>query len=295
MSPINNKLVSVIRPCFNAEKWINNTINSVLTQSYETWELIIIDDGSTDNTAQLIKKISDSRISCILKSNTGVSDTRNKGLKLAKGEFVLFLDADDILSIDFLEKRILFLEQNQDVGFCCSEVIKIDEIGNIYPNKNKKWKGVSTNIQEDVLSYNSEIITCPSNYLFRKNILVKNSIFFNSNLSSSADRFFLIALSNYTKGGLIKEMGFLYYRVHKNSMSNCLSPYLIQDNILFQKMILQLNNISAQLKKKFRFKTNYIYAGSYYKLRQFIPCLKFSCKAFYISPWGFIKQMFNRN
>ena len=226
-------IVSVIIPCYNAEQFILQTINAVIGQTYTNYEIICINDGSKDSTEKLIEEVKDNRIVYISKGNTGVSDTRNQGLKLSRGKYVLFLDADDLIDPDFLEKRVQFLEQNNDFGFCSSIAIQMDEFGN--KNYNKKWKGTTTNIQKEILSYNSEITSCPSNYLFRKDILISNSIQFDTDLSCSADRYFLIELSKYTKGGLVNDNGYFYYRVHKKSMSYKISPAFVQDNVLFLK------------------------------------------------------------
>jgi teichuronic acid biosynthesis glycosyltransferase TuaG len=284
-------LVSIIIPCYNSGKFVGETIHSVLSQPYRDIEVLFINDGSTDNSGAELEKFSDKRIHYITKKNTGVSDSRNMGLRSAKGKYVVFLDADDILSADFIEKRVGFLEQNSQFGFCCSQVIKIDGDSKVIPEKT--WLGASDNILEEVLSFNPEIITCPSNYMLRKDILEKNNLLFNTELSSSADRYFLIELTQYTKGKLISD-GPLYYRMHENSMSHNFTKRLLNDNILFQKKILEIKTIPASLKREFCFKTNYIFAGSYLKLKKFVPCIFFSCKAFYYSPTRFIKHLFNR-
>ncbi|MGB3902114.1 MAG: glycosyltransferase family A protein, partial [Bacteroidales bacterium] len=101
-----NILVSIIIPVYNGEKYISDTIQSVIDQTYKNWELIIVDDGSTDNTAEIVKQFNDSRISYIKKNNTGVSDTRNVGAMISKGEILCFLDADDIWLPENLEKKV---------------------------------------------------------------------------------------------------------------------------------------------------------------------------------------------
>ncbi|MCW3083763.1 MAG: glycosyl transferase family [Bacteroidetes bacterium] len=286
-------LISIIIPCFNAEKFIADTLQSVLRQTYTNVEVICINDGSTDNSEAIISSINDQRIHYFYKKNTGVSDSRNQGLKKAKGEYILFLDADDLLSEQFVEKSIDALQQNNTVGFCSSKVIKIDETGKALSAN--QWKGASGDILQEVLSYNPDIVTCPSNYVFRKKILVDNSVFFNTSLSSSADRYFLIELANYTKGMLITDGNYLYYRVHKTSMSNNFTPGLLNDNLLFQKEVLKIGNIPGRLKREFNFKTNYIFAGSSFRLKQYGPCIGFSVKAFYYNPLGFIKQLIIKN
>jgi glycosyltransferase involved in cell wall biosynthesis len=288
MNPDHPILVTIIVPCYNAESFIAATVESVLQQSHPHIELICINDGSTDTTEKEILKFSDPRIRYISKANTGVSDTRNMGFRMSNGKYIVYLDADDILSEHFLQKRVDFLEQNRDIGFCCSEVIKIDENGKIMADT--KWIGAHSNILLEVLSYNLKIITCPSNYLFRKDILEKHSIAFDTELSSSADRFFLIELSNVSKCGLVDD-AYLYYRMHPSSMSHKLTLNLLRDNFFFKKKILSLSYIPSDLKKEFCFKTNYILAGSYYKLKKAGPFLMYSLKAFYFNPAGFLKQL----
>lgn len=90
-------MISVIIPLYNKEKCIGRAIESVLSQSYTDFELLVIDDGSTDNSSAIVKKYSDSRVRYIHKNNGGVSSARNYGVKLASGNWVFFLDADDVL------------------------------------------------------------------------------------------------------------------------------------------------------------------------------------------------------
>lgn len=282
-------LVSVIIPCYNAEKFIGDTLTSVLDQSFQSFEIIIVNDGSTDHSAQVISSFNDSRITCLQKKNTGVSDSRNKGFEKAKGDYVLFLDADDIIASDFLEKRVEFLNEHPDYGFCFSSVMKIDEAGK--PLTCNKLEGAGKDPLNEILSYNLNFLTCPSNYLFRTAVLKKHQFKFDVELSSSADRYFLIELSRFTKGGKIRDGGFLAYRVHKNSMSNYLTLNLLHDNLKFQKKVLNLNYIPKDLRKIFSFKTNYIFAGSYYKLRKLKPFAFFFLKAFYNNPIALVKNI----
>jgi len=116
----NKPMVSIIIPAYNAGRFISETIESVLLQSFTNWELIIVNDGSKDNTGEIISKYAaaDKRISIITKENSGVSDTRNKGIEKSKGEMLAFLDADDIWEANFLEK-IFFLTESIDFGFIC--------------------------------------------------------------------------------------------------------------------------------------------------------------------------------
>ncbi|MDQ7085044.1 MAG: glycosyltransferase family A protein [Sulfurovum sp.] len=102
-------------PTYNAQKYIEEAIESVINQTYIHWELIIINDGSTDNTSSLIASFSDTRIISLTQENQGVSHARNRGLDIAKGKYITFLDADDVLPRQSIEKRYLYLEQNKDI------------------------------------------------------------------------------------------------------------------------------------------------------------------------------------
>lgn len=103
-----NKLISVIMPCYNAEKYIAEAIQSVQNQSLKDWELLIVDDSSTDNSANIAEKFAkeDDRIQLIKQPNSGACRARNNGIEHAKGEYIKFLDADDVLFNDCLENQI---------------------------------------------------------------------------------------------------------------------------------------------------------------------------------------------
>jgi teichuronic acid biosynthesis glycosyltransferase TuaG len=125
-------LVSIITPSFNSEKFIAETIQSVQNQSYQNWEMIIVDDSSTDQTVtiveQLIKK--DSRIRLFqLDKNSGAGIAREKALSIANGDYISFLDADDLWKPQKLEKQLQFLKENK-VPFTFSFYDCIDEKGN---------------------------------------------------------------------------------------------------------------------------------------------------------------------
>lgn len=108
-------LVSIITPCYNAEKYIEETIKSVINQSYQNWEMIIVDDISTDNTVSIVQNYSkkDSRIRYfILDEKGGASLARNKAIRESNGKYIAFLDADDVWKTDKLSKQITFMEKN---------------------------------------------------------------------------------------------------------------------------------------------------------------------------------------
>ncbi|HRP59105.1 MAG TPA: glycosyltransferase [Vicingus sp.] len=185
-----SSLVSIIIPCYNAEKYIAETIQSVINQTYKNWELIVVNDGSTDNSLDIIKEfvVYDSRISFIDKKNAGVSDTRNKGIEKAKGEYIAFLDADDVWNENNLEVKVNSLHNYNDCDYVFSNMYNTDENLNfitIAP------KGKDKNILENFLYWrgDSEIIPGPcSNLLLRRKCIENLAIRFETRLSNLADQ-----------------------------------------------------------------------------------------------------------
>lgn len=120
-------LVSVIMPSWNTGKFIEESIKSVINQTYQNWELLIVDDCSTDNTEEIVKSIHDDRIRYFEnEKNCGAALTRNRALREAKGEWIAFLDSDDLWMPKKLECQIKFMEKNHLV-FSYHEYEKIDE------------------------------------------------------------------------------------------------------------------------------------------------------------------------
>ena len=124
-------LVSIITPAYNAEKFINETIESVIAQTYEKWEMIIVDDCSTDSTREIIKKYiaKDNRIKLIkLEVNSGPAVTRNTAIKNSCGRYLAFLDSDDQWLPEKLERQLAFMKSNS-VAFSFSKYVNVNEEG----------------------------------------------------------------------------------------------------------------------------------------------------------------------
>lgn len=119
--------ISVIIPVYNGAKTIKKTIKSVLAQTFQDFEIVIIDDGSTDQTLQVIQEINDSRIEVYSYSNAGVSHARNEGIKQARGEYISFIDADDLWTPDKLEFQYEILQNNPSAKIAYSWTDWIDE------------------------------------------------------------------------------------------------------------------------------------------------------------------------
>jgi len=147
-----DKLVSIIMPTYNCAKFIGKTIESVIAQTYENWELIIVDDCSKDNTEEVVSKYKDNRIKYHrLKNNSGAAVARTEAMKKASGSYMAFLDSDDLWKKDKLEKQLEFMNKN-NYNFTCTEYEQIDEEGN------KLNKVIKVKKRAD---YNRILLDCP--------------------------------------------------------------------------------------------------------------------------------------
>ena len=125
-------LISIITPTYNCGKFIGETIESVINQTYENWEMIIVDDCSKDNTKDIVNKYAqnDDRIKYyLLEKNSGAAIARTKAMELANGNYMAFLDSDDLWVEDKLEKQLKFMKEN-NFNFVCTEYEQIDEQSN---------------------------------------------------------------------------------------------------------------------------------------------------------------------
>ena len=120
-------LVSIITPTYNCAKFIGATIESVLNQTYQNFEMIIVDDASKDNTEEVVKSFKDKRIKYIrLSKNSGPAVARNRAMEEARGKYMAFLDSDDLWKREKLEKQINFIKKNK-YKIICSDYEQIDE------------------------------------------------------------------------------------------------------------------------------------------------------------------------
>ena len=128
-------LVSIVLPVYNGEKYLAESLDSVLAQTYQNWELVIINDGSTDGTENLIFRLSDKRIKYLPNDgNKGIIFSLNRGLQVSNGVFIARLDADDIALPTRIEKQVEFLSENVDYNLCGSYFQTIDSNGQLLKN-----------------------------------------------------------------------------------------------------------------------------------------------------------------
>ena len=163
--------VSVIIPTYNRAQWLPEIINSVLRQTFPDFELIVVDDGSTDETAQVLREFSES-IRVIHQQNRGVSAARNRGIHESKGELIAFLDSDDLWKLRKLEVQVGYMHAHPQVMICQTEEIWIRRGVRVNPaKKHKKYSGW---IFEKMLPL---CIVSPSAVMMRKSLLDEIGMF----------------------------------------------------------------------------------------------------------------------
>ena len=187
-----NSKISVIVPVYNAQQTIEKCIKSILIQTYTNLEIIIVNDGSNDKSGEICKKIAetDPRIKYYYKENTGVSGTRNFGLKKASGDYISFIDSDDFLEKNMYEIMIKEIN-NADILICncflitTNKKVNIDiETQNIsYKNLDEMLKNIHN---KDINRY----VNPPWNKLIRRKLITNNNIMFNSKISLGEDLIF---------------------------------------------------------------------------------------------------------
>lgn len=216
--------VSVIIPVYNCEYYIEKCIKSILFQSYKNIEVIIINDGSKDNTSQIVRKLikEDKRIIYIEQENKGVSEARNKGINLASGEFIVFVDGDDTVECNYIELLVSkMINNNLDLVACgytdisIYGAIKLNDFykGNFIIDKHEFidniFKGVGGTLWGKI---------------FKKEIINKNNIRMRNNIFMCEDMIFVLEYSvNSNSFGAIKYSLYNYNRKNENSISSKIS------------------------------------------------------------------------
>ncbi|PCJ01404.1 MAG: hypothetical protein COB15_00335 [Flavobacteriales bacterium] len=213
-------LVSVIIPAYNAAPYIVETVNSVLSQTYSNFELIIVNDGSTDTTLKQLIQLqeSDKRIKVIDKVNSGVCDSRNEGIKIANGDFMTFLDADDVWDYSFLE---CCLSKFEEKGSIQSIYTKVELINEKSEKLNQFIFAKNISSTADVLEWKKDYVASMGCTIYRSSVIDQVG-FFDSELSTAADQDFHLRVVNVAPIIALDKVLF-FYRVHDNNMHQNIS------------------------------------------------------------------------
>ena len=208
-------LVSVLIPCYNCDQYVKEAVKSIIEQSYTNLEILVIDDGSTDNTGNILKELAkeDTRIVYIKnEKNLKLIATLNKGLDLCKGKYIARMDADDISVPTRIEKQVDFLEKHSNIGIVGAD---IEFFGG---NKRSIWK---TNTEDKYIRTDLLFGTCFAHpvVMMRTSILREHHLYYNDDYPHAEDYKLWCDIAQYTKLANIPEV-LLYYRVNDNQVSN---------------------------------------------------------------------------
>lgn len=216
--------VSVIMPVYNSDKYIHDSIKSVLSQTYTDFELILVDDGSTDKCPQICDKYSESynNITVIHKQNGGQSSARNIGVERASGKYILFVDSDDTIDHETLEKTVLKAEETDaDIIIFGMHIISVSN-GSISGESFKKHKSAFLSNRDEVeknfVMMNEELMwNHPVDKLFKKSIITENNVVSDSFYDKVCeDTVFLLDLFPFVNSILIMEDCFYNYTIRDN-------------------------------------------------------------------------------
>ncbi|MCV6609743.1 MAG: glycosyltransferase [Amphritea sp.] len=209
-------LVSVIVPVYNGEKYLLEAINSVLSQTYSDFEIIVINDGSTDSSMDIVAAINSDKIRVVTnEQNIGLAATRNRGLKVAKGKYIALMDGDDISFPHRFEKQVEFLEQNPDIGLVSSNFITFEE--DIESGKrSEKVLPTDSDFISTIIPFQN-VICCPV-AMFRSELVTEKGLFFNESLRTCEDWDMWYRISKLSGIANIDDY-LIYYRKHGSNLS----------------------------------------------------------------------------
>lgn len=238
-------MVSVIMPVYNGEKFLSEAIESVLAQTFSDFELIIINDGSKDNSLNIIKECAkkDSRIKVIDQENKGVSSARNTGINQSEGQFVAFLDCDDVWEKEKLESQISEFNKNEKIKICGTWGIVINKNGekikdfNYPPLSNKKIKLSSV--------YKYPFIT--SSLVIEKKMLNLNNLF-DEKIKLAEDYDFIIKYL-YQHQAININTPLIKYRIHDNNSDSSISKKI---KFKFSAVVMRLKALCFAFKYIFK-------------------------------------------
>jgi len=209
--------VTVMMPVFNGSQFIAEAIETVRAQTFDDWELLVVDDGSTDNTLEIVKTFADGRINILCQDHQGEGAARNTALRAAAGDYIAFLDADDWFLPDALSLFVAYLDHNPDFDAFYSDGFKCDVDGQTLARfSDTKPSNPVGNVLEDMTIHPLHGGVCAT--AFRKNFAQKHGLWFDESLKLATDWDFFIRMAEHGHFGYIAEPT-CRYRLHAASIS----------------------------------------------------------------------------
>jgi glycosyltransferase involved in cell wall biosynthesis len=226
------EVVSIIMPAYNAAEYIGFAIESALAQSYPHLQLVIVNDGSTDNTGDIALRYSDLRITLIHQKNGGEAAARNTALDHVNGDFIAFLDADDLFKPDHLEKTLHYLQKNADRDAVYTDGYHIDHSGARMSPISKRRRGPFEGNLYEYIVRASDVFGPPGCVVLRSEVVTYDCLRFDPDIGYGTDWDLWTRLSATTQFGYINEATYLY-RIHPTNLT--LSTKSIARNLAWAK------------------------------------------------------------
>jgi glycosyltransferase involved in cell wall biosynthesis len=225
-----NPSVSVTICCYNGEKYLETALQSVIAQTYTNWEIIIINDGSTDTTEAIVKKYISKGypITYHYQANAGLGSARNKSIELAKGDFIAILDQDDLWYPSKLEKQMVLFKNNPGIGVVYADCNLIDESGLVKLKSSMNGEFHEGDVFSNLLR---DMFTPAWPTVIMRKLLIKNAGGF-LNYSFAEDLDILLKIAYVSSFGVVKEV-LASYRLHSNQSSKRYYKYLPELNAIF--------------------------------------------------------------
>lgn len=248
--------ISIIIPCYNIENHIEKCVNSVLNQTDADFELLLLNDGSTDQTLDILQKLekNDARIKIFSHANRGVSYTRNRGIELTNSDYIMFIDGDDYVKPDFLEKHLQYASNNV---WPISGMINV----NIAEEKENIFRELLNNTQQRVFKeadfftlFKYHCLSSPCCRVYSSEILKKNKVAFNLEVSYQEDLLFNLTYLKYVKEVyVIDYFGYFYVKHASSSTVQYHKNFNHIDSLLSKVLLLLKSTEDANYIKQFTF------------------------------------------
>jgi glycosyltransferase involved in cell wall biosynthesis len=222
--------VSVVIPNYNYSRFLRETIDSVLAQTYREIEVIVVDDGSTDDSKEILAGYSD-RIQTVFQQNQGVSAARNNGVKASRGKYVAFLDADDSWMPEKIEKQMARFAADDSLGLVHVGVREIDADGNVLLDR---LEGLEGEVAKELLMLKREGVLGGGSGLMVPRVIFDEVGGFDTRLSTSADWDLFYQIASRHPVGFVPEL-LIRYRVHTSNMHSNVEVMEHDMSIAFEK------------------------------------------------------------
>ena len=227
---------SVIVPVYNSEKYLRGCIESITSQTFSDFELILIEDGSPDGCGKICDEyaLNDPRVKAVHKENGGASSARNRGLDVAEGEYIVFIDSDDTIPSDYLET---FSKLDCDINICGFKRCFVDGECEISPEEDKNIDNATDDILLELMQ-TGRMYTAWGKVIKRELIMKAGNLRFKTNISYGEDTMFVMTVFKYCKTvGLTSKTLYYYNKCNVQSLTSKLTVKLVHSCFAYDKFV----------------------------------------------------------